>query len=254
MNTNFDNDLKDSQELHNFLDNYFYSDLTENHNNRKDYFFTKFKRNDNLQDDFNGIDLILYDQNNHPFYIDEKATLDYKNNPKPLSTFAFELGSIINNHFSEGWLTNPSKKTNYYVLIWPHQNQKSSSPVFDFAEIMIIKRSDVLEILNQYKDSLLNKDNIIDIVQNNNHNNMPFKYIQNSSRFEYRINKNIKLVHSLGKTESPLNVIISKELLVKKSGCVFWVTSLPCKCNVMCIKNYTSPRSFEYIINKYFQT
>jgi hypothetical protein len=75
-----------------------------------------FERVFNLKQQLSGIDLILKDkQSEKPFFVDEKAQLDYVNDSLP--SFAFELFYQKKGKQKQGWLFNSNKKTHFYALI-----------------------------------------------------------------------------------------------------------------------------------------
>ena len=61
-----------------------------------------------------GVDLII-DYNGKPYYIDEKAQLDYINGDLP--TFTFELSYLKKGQWKKGWLFDTRKTTHFYFLI-----------------------------------------------------------------------------------------------------------------------------------------
>lgn len=74
------------------------------------------ERVSNLKQQLQGIDLILKDKKSEkPFFVDEKAQLDYVNESLP--TFAFELFYLKKGHQKQGWLFDPNKKTHFYALV-----------------------------------------------------------------------------------------------------------------------------------------
>lgn len=75
-----------------------------------------FERISDRKQQLQGIDLILKDTLTHvPFYVDEKAQLDYVNESLP--TFAFELFYEKEGTKKQGWLFDVAKKTHFYALV-----------------------------------------------------------------------------------------------------------------------------------------
>ena len=257
----FPKDFEASKKLHEFLKKNFYSILKKTRDQSVQYNIIDYEDTLNSSEDYKGVDFIFKvvpaNDPSHPpitFTMDEKGALDFKFNNWSLSTFAFELGylkvnPITNNkEYREGWLTNPDKITDYYVLVWPHAIEDENSYYFDVAELMIISRKNVISILEEelLKNPDYNRDTLIDqlrqesqeIVQENKCQEyiyQKYKYKHdddyqrqyNKHRYVKWINedKKIKFIHSLHKPEAPLNIIINKELLFNKTKCVFWINS-----------------------------
>jgi len=97
--------------------------------------------------------------------IDEKCTAHYVN--KDIPTFAFELSFLLPNWQEvEGWLTDPEKETEYYLLLYPFATLASSPskvPVYDKitkVRYILVRRSDVQRLLLEKgfnRTALLNK-------------------------------------------------------------------------------------------------
>ncbi len=75
-----------------------------------------FERTHDRKQQLQGIDLVLNDRlSGIPYYVDEKAQLDYVNESLP--TFAFELFYEKEGVKKQGWLFDVSKKTHFYALV-----------------------------------------------------------------------------------------------------------------------------------------
>ncbi|MER3375769.1 MAG: hypothetical protein RIM83_14115 [Allomuricauda sp.] len=106
MKSKFKADLSKEQRLTPLLDSYYKKHL-------KQY---RFERIGDLEQQFQGIDLILTDKKTgNTYLVDEKAQLDYINESLP--TFAFELFYEKNHAQKQGWLFDASKKTHFYALV-----------------------------------------------------------------------------------------------------------------------------------------
>lgn len=106
MKSNFKADLAKEKRLAILLDNYYQKHLQ----------FYDFKRIKNLKQQLKGIDLVLKNKTSlKPFFVDEKAQLDYVNESLP--TFAFELCYLKNSVEKPGWLFDDTKQTHFYALI-----------------------------------------------------------------------------------------------------------------------------------------
>ena len=220
IRSNYISDLKSSNELSDYLDKYFYPQLS-----RLYYYNVSFHRMKEYDIDYKGADLLCTTKDGGIIPFDEKATLDYINHERPLSTFAFELGYQKYRRFIEGWLTNKEKLTKGYVLVWPYGRiDQVSGLQVDLAEIMLIRRSALLSILDEdYKLPIdwLRKE-AVNVIKNNDHNGY---YRDNYGRYIGRQSDDrmIKFVHSIQKNERPLNIIIKKEVLAKAAREVFWL-------------------------------
>lgn len=227
INSNFHNDLKDSADLSCVLDR-FYTFLFSGINTKSELDL-KRSPSDNLDKEMHGIDLELTinrnNENTIKKYFDEKSTLDYKRIDSPLSTFAFELGSLINGNLSEGWLTNKNKYTQYYILVWPHMNENN---IFDAMEIMFIERKSIFKIINRESKGkffeIFTPDKIKNIIMHNYHTD--FKYHKKYNYYYYenpQIPSTLKVVHSIKKAERPLNIVLKKELLYPEAKGIYTI-------------------------------
>lgn len=61
-----------------------------------------------------GVDIVVT-KKGKDLFVDEKAQLDYINNP--LKTFAFEIGYFKGDEHKQGWLFDDRKLTTHYMLI-----------------------------------------------------------------------------------------------------------------------------------------
>lgn len=139
-NSKFNDDLSKEQLLSKYLDE-FYTEKFEN----SDY---SVKRVSDLDLQHNGVDLILYNDNNK-FYVDEKAQLDYINNSLP--TFAFELSYLKNNSWHKGWLFDNDKITDIYFLVTNIHTNISNNLSSGLSQIKItgIYRQNLIKLLSE---------------------------------------------------------------------------------------------------------
>ena len=220
VRSNFNNDLKASDELSVYLDKNFYPQLS-----RLYHYYISFHRMTEYDIDYKGADILCTNKDGAIIPFDEKATLDYISNERPLSTFAFELGFLRDGYFIEGWLTSREKLTKGYVLVWPYGriDQKAGLQV-DLAEIMLIRRKTLLSILYEDYDFSIDflRSEAINVVRDNDHS---CYYRDNYGRYTGRVSDDrmIKFVHSIQKNERPLNIIIKKDVLAKAAREVFWL-------------------------------
>ena len=104
------------REIAQFLDQYLYSGAS----------FDSTERITDHNNQLAGMDIIVssYPLGLSNAIVDEKSASHYVN-CTTLHTFAFELSFFRkdqSNQYTistEGWLTNPRKKTEYYLLVWP---------------------------------------------------------------------------------------------------------------------------------------
>ena len=135
MINNRANDSKVEREISKFLDENLYSN--------KDI-FKEFARTDDKDEQIKGSDLILStsDGKLDRVVVDEKVAARYANTD--LKTFSLELSFIgRDGKRKNGWFTDYSKKTEYYLLGWTNK-----------AEIPYNKESE------RYETDLITKDNI----------------------------------------------------------------------------------------------
>ena len=247
IKSNYISDLKASNELSEYLDKNFYPQLS-----RLYYYNVSFQRMTEYDIDYKGADLLCTTKEGTVLPFDEKATLDYISHERPLSTFAFELGSQKDGRFIEGWLTNKEKITKGYVLVWPYGRISQGSGLqVDLAEIMLVRRRTLLSILNDDYDLSIDflRKEAVDVVKNNVHDSY---YRDHYGRYTGRQSNDrmIKFVHSVQKNERPLNIIIKKEVLAKAAREVYWLKR---DRRIKRIKgeNYFSPRKWSDV-DSYF--
>ncbi len=102
-----------------------------------------FERVDTLEEQLDGIDLILtHKKTGKTFFVDEKAQLDYLN--KNLPTFAFELFYTKHETLKQGWLFDAKKKTQMYALV---TNIQKENDRFVSCNITFVNRQKLLSFL-----------------------------------------------------------------------------------------------------------
>ena len=146
--------------------------------------------------------------------IDEKNTAHYVN--KDIPTFAFELSFLLNNGQEvEGWLTDPGKETEYYLLIYPFAtlaNSPARIPVFDKItriRYILIKRESILKLLLDKgfnRDALLSKAREMRNIVKCKEDNERIKATDKSSYGFY-------FYYTFYLTEKPVNVVIPRHQL-----------------------------------------
>lgn len=151
-----------------------------------------------------GIDLILKDKNSgKPFFVDEKAQLDYVNESLP--TFAFELMYLKNTVQKQGWLFDASKKTQFYALITSIYSDEDD--VFTSCNITFVNREKLILRLDEMG---LNQNFLKQLayVHRNLHGKLALKELDSKSEgYLYFSTKN--------KAEKPINLILKLEYLLR---------------------------------------
>jgi len=89
-----------------FLDRGFYGELSCNTG-------ISFERNENLELQYRGVDVIV-DGKHGTSYIDEKVKLNNINDPP--ENICFELSSVQNGKFREGWFLRENSLTTHYLI------------------------------------------------------------------------------------------------------------------------------------------
>lgn len=154
---------------------------------------------------YQGIDLIL-NKNKREHLIDEKAQLDYINNPIP--TFAFEISYLNKGKLKKGWLFDKNKLTNIYFLITDiSASLTHDSILFKSLKIRGVSRN----LLISYLESKgLDEERIFQIELNirskQQHGRFVVKELNPKTEgyFFYSLNN---------KNEQPINLILKLELL-----------------------------------------
>lgn len=183
-------DVSGEKEVGLYLDEKFYKIYTND-----------FKRITDFESQVNGIDTTFV-FNNKKIICDEKVALNYIN--RPLNTFAMEL--MFKNRIGEcnvGWFIDKDKITTYYLLCYITKCDVDKFPKkcdIKEMEIILVSRNSLLEFLNRSGlgyDELLNK--ALNIYNGNIYLN------------GYKFSKSEKFV------ESPVNILISKDILIENS-------------------------------------
>jgi hypothetical protein len=194
-NTFRKNDMRREQILSEYLDMKLY---VQN-------IFENFIRTNKIEDQFSGSDVIfsIPSKGLYNLIVDEKAQLYYLDGGLP--TFAFELNFI--NRIGkrvEGWLTDESKKTQYYQLLF--LTAKKNFECIDEirkVEYILVERTKIIQAINLDLQLLRNKG--IEVSQS-------FEY------YQFKIGGiPYYFTHSTKLAESPVNIILRKEKLIEIS-------------------------------------
>lgn len=168
-----------------------------------------------------GIDVIS-ENNNKTYYIDEKCASDFWS--KDLKTFAFELSSEICDKITrkslgkrvDGWLINKNNKTDMYALGYVRADTKENleNNKISYFEVLFIKKKHLLKYINNHignTDKLKELDNKIreDALKGK------IKKRGEKERYKLKLTNDIFLCWSPCLAESPINLVICKDLLIK---------------------------------------
>ncbi|MET4080358.1 hypothetical protein ABIB40_000298 [Pedobacter sp. UYP30] len=192
-NTFRENDMRRERILSEFLDRKLYNQSL----------FINALRTNTIEDQFAGSDIVssIPTKGLNNIIIDEKAQLYYLEGGLP--TFAFEL-NFINKRGErvEGWLTDKSKKTAYYQLLFLTA-KKDFDSIDDIykVEYVLVKRSAILQAINLDLETLRNKG----------------KEVARNSEFHQFKDPDLSyyFTHSTKLAESPVNVILRKQKLIE---------------------------------------
>jgi hypothetical protein len=167
--------------------------------------FKDARRTDSIESQLAGSDIVLSipSLGLSNIIVDEKAQLYYLDGGLP--TFAFELNFINKNGKRvEGWLTDENKSTEYYQLLFlTAKKDFESIEMIHKVEYILVKRSEILAVINQDLKALRNKG--LEVSSSNKFHQ--FKYP--NSDFYY--------THSTKLAESPVNIILKKRKLLEIS-------------------------------------
>ena len=192
--------MKVEREIASFLDEHLYSQPI----------FTQHLRTDDVQQQMQGSDIILTipSLGVSNAIVDEKAISTYYYLPKSIPTFALELsfkssrGEII-----EGWFTDMSKTTEYYLMVWIHATKYDfSKDDITWLEYALVKRSDIfrwLETQGLTKESLRKKDSLIRST------------ITQKGNIDKVDNKDYWFSYSPQLGECPINLVIRKKIYLQ---------------------------------------
>jgi len=192
LKSKFKADLSKEKKLTPLLDSYYQKHL-------KQYCFERIS---DLKKQLQGIDLILKDKNSgKPFFVDEKAQLDYVNESLP--TFAFELMYLKNNVQKQGWLFDASKKTQFYALVTSIYSDEDD--VFTSCNITFVNREKLIQHLEEVGLSQKRLERIIS--ENHSiHGKLNLKQLNPKSEgYLFFSTKN--------KAEKPINLILKLDYL-----------------------------------------
>lgn len=162
-------------------------------------------RNDRLDLQFKGIDIILKDQNEVQFKVDEKAQLHYLN--KDLPTFALEINYIKDSKIKQGWLYDSSKITEIYAFIFsiylfPDVKEMSKVEDIKSCDVVFVNRIRLINELALLEINIKTCQLISEQLRIDN----SLKKINHKSGFNFQISTHL--------SEKPVNLIVKKSFLI----------------------------------------
>ena len=196
------NDMRAEQELGAFLDKYLYERLK-----------VPYERANDIERQLKGIDVVL-GANARELKIDEKAALGYIN--VPIKTFAFEI-SFINaaGNLHQGWLFNDDLETEYYMLVYPNATTEDTATItaedFNNVECLFVNKQTILDYIG-----LGNKEWILAM-------DTWLRNMEHNGKFEEEGFYDFKFFVSQYLKEKPINILISKNKLMKMATNIYIV-------------------------------
>ena len=167
--------------------------------------FENVRRTNEIEDQLKGSDIVLSIPIKEVFnaIIDEKAQLYYLDGGLP--TFAFELNFVNKNgERVEGWLTDESKSTTFYQLLFlTAEKDFESVKKKEKVEYILIKKEEILKFIALDLAILRRKG--IEVSKSED-----FRQFREQSIPYY-------FTHSTQLAESPVNIIIRKNKLIELS-------------------------------------
>lgn len=165
--------------------------------------FQDVRRTPDKQDQLKGSDIVLSipSLGLRHIIIDEKAQLYYTDGG--LNTFAFELNFLNRSgKRAEGWLTDPSKETTHYQLLYLNA-EKDFDHIDQIHQVayVLVGRKAVLDLIGLDIETLRKRGR--EVAQSNE-----FYHSKNPAAPYY-------YTHSTRLAESPVNIIIPKKELLR---------------------------------------
>lgn len=203
-------DMHAEQALAKFLDVHLYRELLNEGN------FTSFQRITSIAQQKQGIDVIAKTDTSVA-YIDEKAQLHYIN--KTLPTFAFELEFLLNGQAIEGWFLNDRLKTTHYLLLWPNARTTDIAKItsIDFTQVegMMISKEKIKRYLDSIEINTSFLKKATNLLRQRNHTG-PQETAYDGIKFF--------VSPSTTYSENPVNIVISKKILLEVADAHYMVS------------------------------
>lgn len=159
----FKSDLQEESVFSDFLDKCLYRPLESILSAKAQQINpVSFERTKALSDQYCGIDVVLH-EGQWQLNIDEKSQLHNINEHIP--TFAFELSYLKNDSVRPGWLIDPTKKTDAYMLCWPYgEADNEQEAVYTGAKALLVSKHTLLDALSKFgygRQALAERDEAI---------------------------------------------------------------------------------------------
>lgn len=215
MKSKFNQDYKSEQLLSKWLDEYFYKRLLKDGYSIKSKFKNQspiaYVRDGSREAQKKGIDVHYHFDSGESLLVDEKAQLNYLNNP--LETFAFEIiykKQNNKNTFTQGWFINDELETTHYLLVYPHSDhvdkhyQIKCYQQFSKAEVVLVEKIKLKEKLESLS---INKARIYE---------KSMEIIDTDIRktiFENIGDRDVYMVKTDYLAEKPINIVVRKHIL-----------------------------------------
>ena len=200
-----DNDNRIEKIFHKYLKNNFYNKQFSNYIDIKD-----------INNQINGIDIILYDKNNNKFNIDEKLQITKINTPiTKYTTQCFELKFLsrnknleFTNNYKKGWFLQENK-TDFYLISYIEKGN-IYNPLN--TKLLLISKNNIYNLLDDYG---YNIDYIIKLSVLMEYDKFYENVKNNGNKYIYFPNKPFWLCKSYNIPEHPINLIIRWNILEK---------------------------------------
>lgn len=205
----FGHDMRNEDIMAEFMRRYYYARLLD-----EDGTVVAYRRITEKEEQKAGVD-VEYVQNGKKYIVDEKAQMDYIYKDAPLPTFALEISGVKG---AEGWFVKSGLKTQYYLFIWPHAQNRPLSvdniqyAMYAFVEKKVLqaaveKRYGAIEELKAYAHRLMAGE--IGYEKNNRvyYKEGPF------DQDGYLVYTKRPASGQAGKEEEPVNLVVSRRWL-----------------------------------------
>lgn len=216
-------DMRGERIVKEYLTKYFYNLIRSNKILDK---INDFSSIESIEQQFQGVDTVLYLNNGKTLNIDEKCALKYINTN--LSTFAFEIQWFRYGEKTVGWFINQKLQTQYYFLMWvkgkPIIESKSGIQLkkYDYIQHMTVDDLTAVELFVVNKHLLL--EYLCKIGLPSEKLLKQANWMIDNNIEQSIVTPEIKYFYSGYLAEKPVNLVISKKLLKRLADAVFYIT------------------------------
>ena len=200
--SNREEDHSAEAQLNIFLDKYLYARFPTGSS------FSSIRRTHDKSEQLSGVDVEFVGTDGRIYFVDEKAQLHYLNQNLP--TFAFELLSYQKGYDTVGWLCNSKLKTDFYMLVWPFATQDSYKGItyqqFTQADCLLVQKQKLLKMLGSKGltvERMMADAN--EIRRDGKTGKIPIPGIRGIYYYASQSHKY---------KEAPINIVISKQILI----------------------------------------